>query len=489
MSSNKNIDASPQLPSRRSFLKKASLATTATIAAPSLLVSCSRKEEVRKSDKPVPGIKEIKGKMSYRINPNTGDHISVLGFGSMHLPQLRKASKEAGHYVVNQEAVNRAVDYAIEHGVNFFNTAPAYCDGECEPAMGIALHRHPRSNYFIATKLSNFKPEQWSTEASIAMYRKSLADLQVDHVNMYMLHNIGTGGMTTFRKRFIDNGILDFLKNERNKHIIQNLGFSFASSDTEVFNHAMAMHDSGEIKWDVAMISLNYVDWFYPNGKENSASDPQYLYGELQRRGIPINVVDPLMGGEIGTVSKPVSDMMRKRRPDDTISSWAMRFAGSHPGVLTIVVGMAYMEHLKDHLYTCSPLIPLTDDETDFLKRISARLSQHPIINCIGCHLCMPCPYGVDIPEIFSRYNLCLNNDDIIMNPDSTPAPEYARMRRAFIIGMDCAVPKLRQADQCIGCGACLPKCPKNINIPAKMHTISEYTEFLRSHPQHTTAI
>lgn len=179
-------------------------------------------------------------------------------------------------------------------------------------------------------------------------------------------------------------------------------------------------------------------------------------------------------------VSRPLSEEMFRRRPDDAISSWGMRFAGSLSGVKTIIVGMAYMEHLKDNIATCSPLHPLTEDEIKFLKKCAGRISKYSIVKCIGCMNCMPCPYGVDIVGTFSHYNLCLNEDDIIFLHEK-PITDYERKRRIFLVGLNNSVEKLRQADQCIGCGECVSECPQHIDIPERLHLISEYTQKLKN--------
>lgn len=196
--------------------------------------------------------------MTYRTTPSTGDKVSLLGYGCMRLPTTGNSSARDSQDEIDQDMVNRQVDHAIAHGVNYFDTSPAYCKGRSEHAMGIALSRHPRDKYFIATKLSNFSPDTWSREASIAMYRNSLKELQVDYLDYMLLHGIGMGGMEAMKGRYLDNGILDFLIGERKAGRIRNLGFSY-HGDIEVFDYLLARHD--EIKWDFVQIQLNYVDW------------------------------------------------------------------------------------------------------------------------------------------------------------------------------------------------------------------------------------
>ena len=145
-----------------------------------------------------------KGKMTYRVNPGTKDRVSLLGYGMMRLPD-KNAGKDpstgTGEIEIDQEMVNRQIDYAIEHGVNYFDTSPAYCQGKSERATGIALSRHKRSEYFIATKMSNFSPDTWKREASIEMFENSLKELQVDYVDYLLLHSIGQGQDATEEER------------------------------------------------------------------------------------------------------------------------------------------------------------------------------------------------------------------------------------------------------------------------------------------------
>ena len=181
------------------------------------------------------GVSGPTGEMTYRTNPSTGDRVSLLGFGMMRLPSVGGRSAREGNEEIDQEMVNELVDYAIAHGVNYFDTSPAYCRGKSEHATGIALSRHPRDSYFIATKLSNFAPSTWSREASIAMYRNSMKELQVDYLDYLLLHGIGMGGgMEEFENRYMKNGILDFLLEERKAGRIRNLGFSY-HGDVRVF--------------------------------------------------------------------------------------------------------------------------------------------------------------------------------------------------------------------------------------------------------------
>ncbi|MDE6135203.1 MAG: aldo/keto reductase, partial [Muribaculaceae bacterium] len=161
--------------------------------------------------------------MTYRTNPNTADKVSVLGFGCMRLPTV----KVEGEDVLDQEMINRLVDHALENGVNYFDTSPAYCRGKSEEAMGAALARHPRDSYYIATKLSNFAESTWPRAKSVEMFENSLRYLRTDYVDYLLLHAVGMGGMANLRGRYIDNGMLDYLVEQKKAGRIRNLGFSY----------------------------------------------------------------------------------------------------------------------------------------------------------------------------------------------------------------------------------------------------------------------
>lgn len=428
-------------------------------------------------------------KMTYRVNPNTNEKVSLLGYGMMRLPVVGGgAGRENPDADIDQEMVNKQVDYAIEHGVNYFDTSPAYCQGRSEKATGIALHRHPRDKYFVATKLSNFSPETWSKKASIEMFENSLKELQVEWIDYLLLHAIGgdSRGMDseeTFNARFMDNGVLDWLVEQKKKGRIHNLGFSY-HGDVEIFDMLLRWHDEGKYHWDFAQIELNYLDWDWADEINDRNTDASYLYAELEKRGIPAVIMEPLLGGRLANVPDPIVRKMKKQRPEDTVASWAFRYAGTPKGVLTVLSGMTYMEHLRENIGTYAPLEPITKEENDFLMEIAEDIYNLKTIPCNECNYCMPCPYGINIPAIFVHYNKCLKEGNLPdtekEEKDTEEKKEYRRQRRAFLIGYDRSVPRLRQASHCIQCGQCSPHCPQRIDIPREMRKIDEYVETLK---------
>ena len=403
-------------------------------------------------------------KMTYRTNRVTGDKVSILGYGCMRWPMTKD---ENGKDIVDQEALDRLVDYAIEHGVNYFDTAPVYLQGQSEAATGKSLKRYPRDSYFIATKLSNFSNS--SRENSIEMYKKSLENLQTDYIDYYLLHSLSDGN--AFRHRFVDNGMMEYLDKERKAGRIRNLGFSFHGS-REGFDEMMSYHE--KYHWDFVQIQLNYVDWRHASGRN---ADAEYLQQELDKRGIQSVIMEPLLGGRLSKVPQYVADRLKERNPEGSVASWAFRFAGTPEGVLCVLSGMTYMEHLQDNVKTYSPLQTLTEAELKFLDETAEIMQKYPTIPCNDCKYCMPCPYGIDIPAILLHYNKCVNAGEIAASINDEG---YKKARRAYLVSYDRAVPKLRQASRCIGCNQCMSHCPQSINIPRELHKIDRYVENLK---------
>ena len=405
------------------------------------------------------------GEMTYRTNAVRGDKVSLLGYGCMRWPMTKD---ENGKDIVDQEMVNALVDHAIANGVNYFDTAPVYLQGQSERATGNALKRYPRDSYYIATKLSNMNGDM-SQKTVLAMYYKSFQELQTDYIDYYLLHNISD--YNAFKRRFEDNGVIDYLLEERKAGRIRNLGFSFHGGQ-QGFDDLIALHD--KYHWDFVQIQLNYVDWTHAGGWN---TDAQYLQGELDKRGIQSVIMEPLLGGRLANVPVHIADRLKERGPQNSIASWAFRFAGTHQGVLCVLSGMTYMEHLVDNLKSFSPLKPLTEEDLIFLEETATLMQEYPTIPCTDCQYCMPCPYGIDIPTIFKHYNKCVNEGDIAQSIESE---SYKKARRAYLVSYDRAVPKLRQASRCIGCGQCTHHCPQHIRIPQELHKIDRYVENLK---------
>lgn len=458
---------------RRDFIKTLTAAAAVTAVAAS---GCKREAE-QPSDAEQAALGEVPtDRMTYRTCPTSGDRVSLLGFGAMRLPTT---FKDGINEEISQRRVNELVDYAMAHGVNYYDTSPAYCRGLSESSLGEALARHDRSKYYIATKLSNFDPSTWSREASMKMYHNSFRNLRTDHIDYLLLHAIGLSddendGMEQYRKRYEYNGVLDYLIEERSKGRIRNLGFSY-HGDVKVFDYLLSIHD--RVHWDFVQIQLNYVDWHHAKEVNPRNTNAEELYRKLQALNIPAVIMEPLLGGQLATLNEGLNNRLKALRPQQSIASWAFRFAGTWPGVLTVLSGMTYMEHLQDNLRTYSPLEPCTEEELALLEQTAALWLDYPLVPCTQCRYCMPCPYGLDIPKIFTHYNKMVNTGNVT---SSAADPDYLRARRTYLISYARTVPADRQADHCIGCRECMKHCPQRIDIPQKMQMIDAYIEQLK---------
>lgn len=413
------------------------------------------------------------GSMTYRKN-RKGEDVSILGYGCMRWPKASDTGNEENLGGYDQQMINALVDKAISSGVTYFDTAPVYCDGLSEKLTGNALKRHDRSRFTIATKLSNFSPATHSREESMKIYKASFENLQVEYIDYYLLHGIGMGGMESFNSRFIDNGMLDFLLEEREKGHIRNLGFSY-HGDVEVFDYLLSQND--RYHWDFVQIQMNYMDWEHAKQINKRNTNASYLYEELHKREIPVVIMEPLLGGRLAKVPQGVVTRMQEREPQLSAASWAFRFCGTMPGVMTALSGMTYMEHLEDNLKTFCPLVPLSDSDLEFLESMTLQMLNYPTVPCNDCGYCMPCPYSLNIPGIFQHYNKCVNEGDMAT---SKMDPDYRKARRRYLSSYDKNIPQMRQADKCIGCNQCIEKCPQGINIPRELRKIDIYVEKLK---------
>lgn len=447
--------------SRRDFLKRMGI----TVGTTALAMTLEPLAAFGKEEEPKDPINSSNG-MTYRVNRKTGDKVSLLGYGMMRLPQ--KDGK------IDQQLVNEEVKYALEHGVNYFDTSPHYVGRRSEGSLGTALKASgfPRKSYFIATKMSNFSEDEWAFDKSVELYHKSFEYLQTNYIDYYLLHGIGMGGLEAFQKRFIDNGLLDFLLKEREAGRIRNLGFSY-HADIAVFDHLLANHE--KYHWDFAQIEMNYVDWRHAKEVNTRNTNAEYLYAECEKRGIQTVMMEPLLGGRLAKLPEIYNKQLRERRPNDSIASWAFRFCGTYPNVLTALSGMTYMEHLIDNVKTYSPLDPCTTDELALLEDIAKNVAAYPMIPCTQCRYCMPCPYGVDIPGNFAYYNTCVNEGTL--PPTEMSAPDFKERQAVFIAGYNKTLATKELATACTGCRECLSKCPQRIRIPQQMGRLVELLE------------
>lgn len=434
---------------RREFLKRLGIGTGSAMA---LMALEPLNSFAQNSDNNTNG-----NHMTYRVQHGTGEKVSLLGFGMMRLPRD------------NQELVNRLVDYAIEHGVNYFDTAPIYGRGLNEGIVGAALSRHPRDKYFVATKMSNYDEKLWNLEEAKKMYENSFKNLRVDYIDYYLLHGVGQNGMEALENRFLKNGLLDFLVKEREAGRIRHLGFSY-HGDVRVFDWLVDHND--KYHWDFVQIQMNFLDWRHASlekGGWKVDADAEYLYNKLAKAGIQAVIMEPFRGGALSKMPEDCVAQLKAARPNDTVAQWAFRWVSSHSNILTTLSGMNVMEHLVENIATHSPLEPCTPAENELLEKIADTMQGIPTVPCTACAYCMPCPYGVDIPGNFTFYNNAMNNKQL---PEKG-TPTYAAKHEQFIKEYNKALPIEARANQCMDCEECLKKCPQGIRIPNQLSRIN----------------
>ncbi len=390
-----------------------------------------------------------------------GETVGMLGLGCMRFPE------RDGH--LDQDAVNEMIDYAIAHGINYFDSAPLY--GESEEVTGRALCRHPRESYFIATKMSHMGGRNFSLEDGRRMFENSLKRLRVDYIDFYLLHSVPT--VAEFRKRYIENGLFDYLLGQRAEGRIRHLGFSYHGTNADL-PQMLDLYD-----WDFVQIQVNYVDWkdmpvdWDPGQGETSSES---LYNCLADRGIPVVAMEPVKGGSLANVSDALAAVMRERHPELTPAANALTFVGTLPGMMVTLSGMSTMEQLKENVALFTGFKAFDDKDMAFMQTVADLYASNVHIPCTACAYCMPCPSGVNIPGNFRVFN---SASDALSIPDPDHKDKaFAAKRKAFL-KLYKGLEKGTAADACTTCNACLPKCPQHIRIPDQLKRISDLVSSL----------
>ena len=416
---------------------------------------------------PVPGEAPWKeapegSKIDARTWSKMGETLGMLGLGCMRLPTRGGSAGGFGRNApLDQEAVNAMIDYAIAHGVNYFDTAPAY--GESEKVTGLALSRHPRESFKIATKISNMNGRA-TLEAGKQMFETSLKNLRTDYIDFLLLHNLQD--INGFNSRFGNNGLFDWILEQKAKGRIKHLGFSFHGTN-DSFPALVDLYD-----WDFVQIQLNYLDWKEMSrgwGGSSGNTTAEFLYNYLVGKGIPVLVMEPVKGGQLANVSEGIGSVLKERHPDLTPAANALTFVGSLPGVMVTLSGMSNMEQLKENVSLFTGFKPFDQKEHDFMLNVADLIKSKGQIPCTACAYCMPCPFGVDIPGNFKIFNA---QSDALLATDAS-GKGVVEKRKAFLKQYQAQDEKVR-ADACIGCNACLRKCPQHISIPQHMQRIRE---------------
>ncbi len=360
--------------------------------------------------------------------------LSALGMGCMRLPL------KGGDTEIDEHETARMVAYALEHGINYFDTAWGYHGGSSETVMGKVLSAYPRDRFFLASKFPGYDLGNMPKVQEI--FARQLEKCQCGHFDFYLFHNVCELNIDAYLNK--EYGILDHLLKQKEAGRIRHLGFS-AHGSLDVmkrFLNAYGQH------MEFCQIQLNYLDW--------TLQDAKAKVELLNAHHIPIWVMEPLRGGKLAALSQEDAAALQALRPAESIPGWAFRFLQSIPGVTMILSGMSSMPQLQDNVRTFASEQPLNDNEMKELLRIGGHMGAS--VPCTACHYCTThCPQKLDIPELIRLYN------DMVFSNGSFSA------RNAIN-----AMPAEKQPSACIGCGSCQAVCPQQIHIPDIMKDLSE---------------
>ncbi len=351
--------------------------------------------------------------------------LSRLGMGNMRLPV--DSSKEGSP--VDYDKAQEMIDYAMSQGINYYDTAYVYHNGESETFLGHAMNKYPRESYYLATKFNIHANSDYK-----ATFEEQLEKLQTDYIDFYLLHAV----MDHTYEQYIDCGCIDYFVEQQKKGRIKYLGFSSHSSP-EVLEKMASYR-----KWDFVQIQLNYYDWMYGSAKKE--------YEILTEKNIPVMVMESIRGGRLSSLTDSANELLKKAEPERSISSWALRFLMSLPNVQVMLSGMSTLEQAQDNIGTFSHDCALSEEETQLLLKACDLFHGDVVVPCTGCRYCCEgCPQQIDIPSVLAIYN---------------------KLKTDGTWGIRETIDKIEAGKgpgDCIGCGACLTECPQSIQIPDMM--------------------
>ena len=365
-----------------------------------------------------------------------GLRLSALGLGAMRLPASGDNQSE-----INVAETEKMVAYAMEHGINYYDTAWGYHNGHSETVIGKILRSYPRDSYYLATKFPGYDLSNMDKIEEI--FEKQLEKCGVDYFDFYLFHNV----CEMYIDAYLDPkyGILDYLIRQKENGRIRHLGFS-AHASCEVMRRFL---DAYGAHMEFGQLQLNWIDWTFQNAKEKAALLTKYQ--------IPVWVMEPLRGGKLASVSEDAAQKLRALRPDEDLPAWAFRFLQGIKGVTMILSGMSTMEQLQSNIQTFETEQKLNQTELDTLLGIAQEMIQK-ILPCTACRYCTAhCPKGLDIPKLLELYN------------------EHCFTGGGFIAPMALmAIPQDKHPSACIGCRSCEAVCPQQIKISEAMADFQE---------------
>lgn len=368
-----------------------------------------------------------------------GEEIKKLGFGLMRLPMVGEE--------VDIAQTRKMVDLFMEKGFTYFDTAYGYIGGKSEMAVKEALmDRYPRESYQLATKLPAWAGAQTAEEAENMLWT-SLKRTGAEYFDFYLLHNLG-GDRTEAFERF---GIWDFLAKQKKEGRIRHLGFSIHAK-ADYLEDILKAHPEMEF----VQLQINYADW------EDSIIQSRKCYEVARKYGKPVIVMEPVKGGALSSLPEQAVEVLKKANPEASPASWAIRYAASLEGVITVLSGMSTLEQMQDNVAVMENWKPLSEAERETIAQVQGILASIPQIPCTDCKYCIEdCPENINIPGAFSAVN-----DYMIYKNIGRAKGDYAW-----------ATQKMAKASACIQCGQCEAVCPQSIAIIEELAKAAELLE------------
>ena len=362
--------------------------------------------------------------------------LSALGMGAMRLPVI-----DGNDAQIDKEATAEMVAYAMEHGINYYDTAWGYHDGNSETVMGKALSRYPRESFYLATKVPGYDLSNMDKVESI--FEAQLEKCGVDYFDFYLFHNVCEMNIDAYLDE--KYGIFDYLMEQKKKGRIRHLGFS-AHGSYDIMKRFLDAY--GE-HMEFCQIQLNYLDWSFQNARAK--------VDLLKEHHIPVWVMEPLRGGKLASLEGENAAVLKGLRPEEGIPAWAFRFLQSIPGVTMVLSGMSNFQQMQENIAVFEEDKPLDEKEMAALLEVADRMVKKIALPCTACHYCVShCPKGLDIPALLELYN------------------EHCFTGGGFIAPMALmAVPEEKKPGACIGCRSCEAVCPQQIKISEAMADFS----------------
>lgn len=363
--------------------------------------------------------------------------LSTLGMGAMRLPVLDHNDTK-----VDMEETEKMVAYAMEHGVNYYDTAWGYHGGQSELALGKALSKYPRESYYLADKFPGYDLSNMDKVETI--FEEQLKKCGVDYFDFYLIHNVCEMNVDAYLNP--DYGIMDYLVTQKKNGRIRHLGFSAHGSCDVIRRFLEAYKDHMEF----CQLQLNYLDWSFQDGKEKVA-----LLEEYQ---LPVWVMEPLRGGRLCTLPNKYEKQLKSLRQEETMTAWAFRFLQTIPNVVVTLSGMSNAEQLAENIQIFAEQKPLNAQEQETLLHIADDMLQKKTLPCTACRYCTShCPKQLDIPSLLALYN------------------EHSFTEGGFLAPMALsALPDEKKPSACIGCKSCEKVCPQQIQIADAMKDFTQ---------------